>query len=160
MAIKPPFDRPTVYILDVYRRQVEVPQQARDLLAFQRRNYGAKMWVEAVAGFKAVPQLLKDLAKGILVSEVTPRGDKKQRAELFASAWNDGRVLLPKSDPRSPLPDVPPWVPPYIDELQRFTGKPGGVDDQVDASANAFNQVPDFLKGTYRGSVEDSSAYG
>jgi predicted phage terminase large subunit-like protein len=160
MAIRPPWDRPTIYILDVYRRQVEVPQQARDLLAFQRRNYGAKMWVEAVAGFKAVPQLLKELAKGILVGEVTPRGDKKQRAETFASAWNDGRVLLPKSDPRSPLTDVPMWVPPYIDELQRFTGKEGGVDDQVDASANAFNQIQEFTGRSQRGSVEDSSAYG
>jgi hypothetical protein len=58
---------------DVYRRQVEVPQQARDLLAFQQRNYGARLWIEAVAGFKAVPQLTMILP-GVLVGEITRTG--------------------------------------------------------------------------------------
>jgi predicted phage terminase large subunit-like protein len=161
MAVQGPFDNPTIYILDVYREQVEVPKQARDLLAFQRRNYGAKLWVEAVAGFKAVPQLLRDLAKGVLVGEINPRGDKKQRAERFASAWNDGRVLLPKTDPHLPGATVaPPWVGPYVNEVMRFTGKAGAEDDQVDASANAFNEIPMLTMGTQRQSVEDDTAYG
>lgn len=152
MAIQPPFDNPTIYILDVYRAQVEVPRQARELMAFQRRNFGAKLWVEAVAGFKAVPQLIKDLAPGVLVEGITPKGDKRQRAERFASAWNDGRVLLPKSDPHLPgSTATPPWVATYIAELQRFTGKDGGEDDQVDASANGFNQVGEMTSGVKRG---------
>jgi predicted phage terminase large subunit-like protein len=153
MAVQPPFDNPTIYILDVYREQVEVPRQARDLLAFQRKNFGAKLWVEAVAGFKAVPQLIKDLAPGVLVEGITPKGDKRQRAERYASAWNDGRVLLPKSDPHLPGSTVaPPWVAQYIKELQRFTGKPGGEDDQVDASANAFNEIVDMREEQPTGS--------
>jgi predicted phage terminase large subunit-like protein len=161
MAVRPPLDCPTIYLLDVYHKQVEVPQQAREALAFQRRNWGAKVWVESVAGFKAVPQLMRDLAPGVLVGEIVPRGDKKQRAERFASAWNDGRVLLPTRDPHvKDALEVPAWVPGYITELQRFTGKAGGVDDQVDASANGFNQIADAAKARKRGSVEDASAYG
>jgi predicted phage terminase large subunit-like protein len=158
MAIRPPFDCPTIYVLDVYRRQVEVPQQARDLLAFQRRNYGAKLWVEAVAGFKAVPQLLRDMAPGVLVGEITPKGDKRQRAERFASAWNDSRVLLPKTDPYLPSAEVaPPWVGEFVRELQGFTGREGGQDDQVDAASNALNEIVGAVRivRTRRGAVSD-----
>jgi predicted phage terminase large subunit-like protein len=152
-----------VYVLDVYRRQVEVPQQARDALEFQRRNYGAMMWVESVGGFKAVPQLIRDLAPGVLIGEITPRGDKRQRAERIASAWNDGRVLLPKTDPHLPGSDMaPPWLAEYVDEVQRFTGRTGGQDDQVDASANAFNEVVELKNEVqvHRGAVRDPARWG
>jgi predicted phage terminase large subunit-like protein len=163
LAVRPPFHCPTVYVLDVYRRQVEVPQQARDALEFQRRNYGAMMWVESVGGFKAVPQLIRDLAPGVLIGEITPRGDKRQRAERIASAWNDGRVLLPKTDPHLPGSDMaPPWLAEYVDEVQRFTGRTGGQDDQVDASANAFNEVVELKNEVqvHRGAVRDPARWG
>jgi hypothetical protein len=46
-----------------------------------------------------------------------------QRAERLASAWNDGRVLLPKTDPHLAGASVaPPWVGEFVRELQAFTG--------------------------------------
>ena len=148
-------DCPTIYVLDVYRRQVQVPEQARDLLAFQRRNYGAKLWVEAVGGFKAVPQLIRNMAPGVLVGEVPPGfGDKRQRAERLASAWNDGRVLLPKTDPHLQGATVaPPWIGEFIRELQAFTGREGGQDDQVDAASHALNQYMCAPRSVKRGAV-------
>ena len=155
LAIKPPLDCPTIYVLDVYRRQVEVPEQARDLLAFQRRNHGAKLWVEAVGGFKAVPQLIRNMAPGVLVGEVPSGfGDKRQRAERLASAWNDGRVLLPMTDPHlQGASAAPPWIGEFVRELQAFTGREGGQDDQVDAASHALNQYMCAPRSVKRGAV-------
>ena len=142
LAIKPPFTNPVVYVLDGYRRQVTIPQLCRDLQAFQQRNYRAPLKVESVAGFKAVPQLLKEMAPNLQIDEITPFGDKRQRAELVASAWNDGRFLLPLTDPH--LKDAkaqPPWVPELIREMQSFTGVGDGHDDQVDACAHGYNSL-------------------
>jgi predicted phage terminase large subunit-like protein len=164
IAVREPWDMPTVYLLDLYRKQVEVPEQARAALKFQRRNFGAKIWVEAVAGFKAVPQLLRSLCPGVLVGEIDPKGDKKQRAEGVASAWNDGRFLIPSSDYHQRMNpeaiEAPEWVKDFVNELRRFTGKEGAVDDQVDASANAYNMIGVMDDDDERGSKAEPGAYG
>lgn len=158
MAVRPPFSAPTVYLLDAYHQQVTIPQGCRDLLAFQYRNYGAALKVESVAGFKATPQLLREMSPGLKVDEIVPKGDKWQRAQLYASAWNNGRVLIPLIDPyevNSPRPRQPSWVEPYKKELREFTGMKGGRDDQVDASSNAYNEIIDMRETTRRGAVAD-----
>lgn len=160
IAVRPPWSMPTCYLLDVWRKQVEVPEQARKALEFQRRNWGAKMWVESVAGFKAVPQLLRSLCPGVLVGEITPRGDKKQRAELVASAWNDGRFFVPCVDPHvRGATESPVWLQDFLNELNRFTGRKGGVDDQVDALGNAYNMILE-IEDLPRGSRYAPGAYG
>ena len=161
LAIKPPFSNPVVYVLDGYRRQVTIPQLCRDLQAFQIKNYRAPLKVEAVAGFKAVPQLLKEMAPGLQINEITPFGDKRQRAELVASAWNDGRFLLPLTDPHLKGASAqPPWVPELIHEMQAFTGVGDGHDDQVDACAHGYNSLA--ISGAApvrRGSIADASRF-
>jgi predicted phage terminase large subunit-like protein len=132
---------PTIYVLDGYHRQVTTPQLCRDLHAFQQLNHKAPMYVESVAGFKAVPQILKELEPELVIEEAPVKGDKRQRAELTASAWNDGRVLLPLTDPHLPgATDQPAWVAPLVHELRNFTGSSNDDhDDQVDALAHAYN---------------------
>lgn len=163
LAIRPPFSCPTVYVLDGYHAQVLIPQLARDLVAFQRRNYNAPLKVEAVAGFKAVPQILRELAPGLRVDEITPLGDKRQRAEMFAAAYNDGRVLFPLTDPKLPGATAPPpWVDKLKRELREFTGKGDKHDDMVDACAHGFNAVAinaSLPKSPARGSVEASERW-
>lgn len=119
-------------ILDVYREQVTIPVFVRDLQAFQLRWGGGPVGVEAVAGFKAVPDILRDIDPGVLVYEIYPQGDKFQRAQALASAWNDGRVEVAFGRP---------WVKPYLEELKVFTGVDDPVDDQVDASCHCWNQA-------------------
>jgi predicted phage terminase large subunit-like protein len=140
LAIKPPFKCPTVYVLDGYRRQVTTPQLCRELRVFQQRNHRAAMFVEAVAGFKAVPQILKELEPLLKIEEAPVKGDKRQRAELSASAWNDGRILLPMTDPYlQDATEQPPWVAALAHELRNFTGIDDDHDDQVDAMSHAYN---------------------
>jgi predicted phage terminase large subunit-like protein len=120
------------YILDVYREQVSVPQFAEDLVALQRRWYGAGIVVEAVAGFKAVPQLLLRIAPGIDVVEAPMLGDKYQRAQPASHFWNQGRLRVPARAP---------WLRHYLTEVQIFTGVNDKHDDQVDGTAHAFNEL-------------------
>lgn len=56
--------------------------------------------------------------------------DKHQRAQPFALAWNEGRVLVP----RTAL-----WASGLVNELASFTGKTGDRDDYVDAAATAYD---------------------
>lgn len=140
IAIRGPLWMPTVYIREVYRKQTTVPQFARDLREFQKRNWGAPANVEAVGAFAVVPQLLQEMGQAegttVLVNPITGSdlgGDKFQRAQLIAAAWNDGRVLLPN--------DSPPWLADFVNELMKFTGVKDPEDDQVDALSHAFNPV-------------------
>lgn len=123
------------YVLDVYRRQVTVPQFARDLRDFQRDHGNAPALVEAVGGFKAVPQILREVDPNVLVSEFTPLGDKLQRAQPAASAWGQGRIMVPLGSP--------PWLNDFLQEVLRFTGIGDRHDDQVDCLSTAWNEAQD-----------------
>jgi len=81
-------------------------------------------------------------------------GDKMVRADPFASQVNSGNVYL-LSDEHSPRK----WVRAFIDELRAFPR--GKNDDQVDAAADAFNELcakRKFVVGTDANSDTDSSA--
>lgn len=142
IAVMPPWHVPVVYLIDGFRDQVTTPELCRRLNAFQRKNHNARMCVEAVGGFKAVPQILHEIDPHLLLTEIQPLGDKRQRAELLASAWNDGRILLPLTDPHLPGSTAqPPWVKDLVYELKNFTGEEGRTDDQVDALSHVYNTV-------------------
>lgn len=125
-------DQMVVNIIDGWRGRVTVPKLARRLLRFQQRYWGAPVAVEAVAGFKAVPQMLRELEPRIRIIEVKPLGDKFIRAQPVAAAWNDGRVLVPIDRP---------WATPLLDEADRFTGIGDAEDDQIDAIAHGYNTL-------------------
>jgi predicted phage terminase large subunit-like protein len=129
---------PTAHVVDVYRKQVSVPVFVDDLVALQRRWFGAPVVIEAVGGFKAVPQIMRRTNPEILVIEARVLGDKFQRAQPVAAAWNDGRILVPT---------VAPWLDDFLKEVRGFTGVKDDSDDQVDALSHAWNQLasPDDL---------------
>jgi predicted phage terminase large subunit-like protein len=87
---------------------------------------------EAVAGFKAVPQMLRDIDPTLRIHEIAPSQDKFLRAQPLAAAWNDDRVLVPENAP---------WVDEYLTEFEAFTGVDDDEDDQVDATAHLFNAL-------------------
>ncbi len=134
LAIEPePHGHPELrraWVLEVHRKQMSVPNFARLVLEVQKRYGGATVHVETVAGFKAVPQIMRDIAPGVSVEDHDPDGDKFQRAQLVASAWNGGRVLLPTAAP---------WLADFLTEVKRFTGVGSKKDDQVDALSTAWN---------------------
>ncbi len=119
-------------ILEVYRKQVQIPEfvaRLRDLAV----KWGAPIAVEAVAGFKAVPQMLRNLDKRLRVIEAPALGDKFTRALPCSAAWNDpvgGRVRVPQQAD---------WLNDFLAEVEKFTGVKDAKDDQVDAMAHAYN---------------------
>lgn len=128
-----------VYVLDVWRGQVEIPQLVAKLREYQD-NWRCPVYVEAQGGFKAVPQMLRQVGasgkeqdEALRVVEVNARSDKFIRALPVSAAWNDGRVLLPFDDE--------PWKAPFLREVKKFTGKGDKTDDQVDALSHAFTAV-------------------
>lgn len=118
------------FVRRVYRRQTTIPELVKDLLALQKYYGNAPVHVEAVGGFKAIPQMLRALGLS-RVSEIVPVGDKFTRAQPVAAAWADGRVLCPD--------DNPEWLGPFLDEISNFTGVKDAHDDQVDGLSHAWN---------------------
>lgn len=134
-------------ILEVYRKQRTIPEFVRDLIEFQARHGHAIANVESVAGFKAVAQMLREIDPALQVKECTPLGDKFQRAQPAASAWN-GDPGDPKAVPMRP--PVPPrllvpiravWLKDFMSEVKSFTGVNDAADDQVDCLSGAWNEA-------------------
>ena len=132
------------WVIDLWRGQVQTPDLVKRLKVFQTKYWGVGVGVEAVGGFKAVPQMLKAEDPTLKVIEITPIGDKWMRAQPVASAWGEGRFHVPL--------DVP-WAKKYLAELWDFT--PGAsVDDQVDATSHGWNRLfldaPKRIRGARR----------
>lgn len=159
---------PWVYILDVFHRAITIPAFARALVSFQRRNYGAPINLETVGAFAGVSQIMRESEPNILLNELEGadlEGNKFLRSQRFAAAWNAGRVLIPScigpgqegynpSERRAPA-----WVPEYLAELKKFTGIGDAKDDQVDASAHAFNPIVRTIVEVQRGAIRAPGRY-
>lgn len=128
---------PVGYIQHVYREQVTVPKYVADVRNLQMRWYNAKLGIESVGGFKAVAQTLRVQDPDLRVAELPALGDKFQRSQSAAAAWNAGLLMVPVYGDGS----SPPWVKPFLKEICNFTGVNDATDDQVDGLAHAWNQV-------------------
>lgn len=163
-----------LWILDVVRRQVELPDLVRASLPITARWPGAPLFCEAVGGFKSVPQTIRDVdltvrrreleaevaawtaggcvgpSPAILAPErvkvvpVYPTADKLLRAQAVAAAYNAGRVLIPVDAP---------WAAALVAELRAFTGVGDANDDQVDALAHLWNGLFRTAAGNVIGGV-------
>lgn len=125
-----------VDLLDIIRLQVEVPVLAHYLAELQAK-WQAPIVVESVGGFKAVPQMLRTINKGLRIIEVTPTADKFTRTLPAAAAWNDGRI-------RTPVEAA--WLGDFLYELSLFTGISDPHDDQVDALAHLYSTFDALLR--------------
>jgi predicted phage terminase large subunit-like protein len=124
-------EKKVLYIREVYRHQVQVPQFVNDLRAMQDRNDNCSAAVEGAGIGKAVVQTLKAVDPNLRVKESPAVGDKFQRAQGVAAAWNDGRVLVPLGSP--------PWLKVFLKEVSGFTGVRDDFDDQVDGLSHLWN---------------------
>lgn len=134
-------------VLEVIRVQLEIPAVVKEISRLAKK-WGAGVGVEAVGGFKAVPQMLRLLAPELDVFEITPVGDKFTRALPAAAAWQDGRIHVPGDPKRYP------WAPKYRAEVETFTGIGDAHDDQVDITAHAWNVISDWVPHPPRGPRE------
>ncbi len=118
-----------MWIIDRIHVQEEIPQIVKIAHRLQRQ-YKLMIACEAVSGFKAVPQMLRQLDPSIRIMELAVHRDKFTRAQGLAAAWNDGRVMIPLDAE---------WADHLIEEYTRFTGNGDKHDDQVDCGAHAWN---------------------
>jgi predicted phage terminase large subunit-like protein len=82
------------------------------------------------AGKDQAQSLVKLLA-GFVAKAVRPTGSKYDRAQPAAAQVQAGNVKLVRGK----------WNQAFLDELENFSGKDGETDDQVDAFADAFNEI-------------------
>lgn len=132
LAVKGHGEDAVGYVVDVIRQQREVPDLPPILRSLSLKYGRARVVVEAVGGFKAVPQLLRRLDPKLEVGEAPVMGDKFTRAQPGAHAWNKGRLLVPKDAP---------WLADFLDEVRLFTGVVDAHDDQVDALCHGWNAL-------------------
>lgn len=141
------------WVLDVVRGQWSIPTLVGHLVQLQAR-WRAKLAVEAVSGFKAVPQMLKHVNPNLSLIEIKPTTDKFQRAQGCAAAWNDGRVHIPAGS------GAGSWVTPFLTELTSFTGVKDAHDDQVDSLCHAWNTLAEQRPRPPRRSRPARGAFG
>lgn len=131
---------PMIDILDVHRVQVEIPKLVQTLQWYQQR-YKAAVGIEAVGGFKGVPQTLRQSLRGVRIIDIKPVQDKFTRSLPAAAAYNSGRIRVPGvrgADGVLGADPSRPWLGVFLSELGDFTGIADDYDDQVDALAHLY----------------------
>lgn len=118
----------TANVLEVQHGRFNLAQLAETARGLQRQ-YGADILIEETAQSQPIIDYLR--MQGISVRGMRPWGDKFTRSQPAATAWNAGRIRLPKA--------ATPWLTAFLSEFAAFTGGPADKhDDQVDALAYAW----------------------
>lgn len=131
--------REGVYIIEHCNRFRGSPMDVEHRLLQQAATDGSKVTVRLAqdpgqAGKAQAEGLVRKLA-GYPVKVERPTGDKATRAAPLAAQAEAGNVrILVTGDP---VRDA--WVQPFLDELALFPAV--AHDDQVDAAADAFNEL-------------------
>lgn len=133
------------WLVGLLRLQLEPPQAAAELLAFQRR-FGATLHIENTRDGAAQAKTLRELAPELSVELVTALGDKYTRAQPLAAAWNGD--LERGEEPRFFVPAEAELIgctredlANYLRVVEKFTGLGDLEDDDVDATAHAWNRA-------------------
>lgn len=134
-----------LFIVEGCRRFRGSPMEVEHALLSQAKIDGPKVTVRLAqdpgqAGKAQADQLVRKLA-GYPVKVERPTGDKATRASPLAAQAEAGNVrILVTGDATADA-----WIQPFLDELALFPA--GAHDDQVDAAADAFNELA--LGSTY-----------
>lgn len=128
----------TYYILDVVRGQWESVERDRIMLETAAKDQAAYRNIGTVricheqepgSAGKDAKNYTNKLLSGFAVKAVKVTGNKKLRAEPYASQCEAGNVYMMQAD----------WNEDFIDEHAVFDN--GAHDDMVDAASGAFNQL-------------------
>lgn len=120
------------YVTDVIRKHVDAPGFTLTLKSQQSKRPGPMVWHAASSEMGTAQFITSRIPR---FRAVLANANKVARATAFSEQWNLGRVFVPTGE------DRPEWVDDYVDELTNFTGVNDAADDQVDASASAFEAL-------------------
>lgn len=125
------------YVLDVLRRQTSAPDFASELRSLVQRYPGAPVLSYMQATERGTASFFRQM--GIPLTERHASLDKFQRAQPVAAAWKAGKIHIPARAPGGSQP--PTWVGPYTSVILDFSGLGDAYDDDVDATAAAFDAL-------------------
>jgi predicted phage terminase large subunit-like protein len=125
------------YLLDVYRRRVELPELRDAARTLQRRYRPGTILIEDRGNGSGLRQDLRDLrSRGVRIERVNPREGKIMRARNVTGPVEAGYVNLPMSAL---------WLETFVQEIVGFPNS--RHDDQVDS-------MTQFLEWARRPSLE------
>jgi hypothetical protein len=131
------------WLVGLLRFQLEPPQAASRLVAFQQR-WCATLHIEGSRDGQAQARALTDIDSALSVTLVAAIGDKYTRAQPLAAAWNGdpsrgepARFFVPAS--ADLIGCEPEHLANYLRVMERFTGIGDREDDDVDATSHAWN---------------------
>lgn len=139
MGVQGSGDEQRFFIANIHRGQWDTDRVDREI-KLQAEMDGRKTLIHipedpAAAGKKSAAAFVRMLA-GWPVKAENVRGDKITRARSLSSQVNGGNVYVV----RGPNPERPhDWVAPMVEEMRAFPL--GTHDDQIDALADAFNEL-------------------
>jgi predicted phage terminase large subunit-like protein len=117
------------YLLDVLRKRLEYPDLKKAVIQQRRRFAANKVLIEDKAsGTQLIQELRRDGERNIEPYMPLPGMDKIMRLCTQSTAFETGKVLLPK---------YAPWLADYTSELLGFPGSKH--DDQVDSTTQALH---------------------
>lgn len=123
-----------IYVQDMVRGQWEADGvRGRIKLCAETDGRSCKVRLPQDPGQAGKDQAsqLSRMLSGWPVRTAPVSGSKLVRAMGFAAQVNAGNVRLVRG----------PWNKAFLSELDAFTGEKNGVDDQVDAASDAFNEL-------------------
>lgn len=144
MLVAGPPDNRFFYVVDVVRMQTRAPAFAETLKKYKARYPGSRARWYGYGAELGVADFIRQQTGGWL-EIISEQGDKFIRAQPVAATWNANRVLVPEDSEKYP------WVTAFLDELLNFTGVNDVHDDQVDATAAAYDVCA--LPSTYTGTT-------
>lgn len=127
--------KPVYYVLEVKREQCKAPVFKNIVREISGRYPFAKIRWYASGVEQGVGDLLSlsdGDTPGLALNVLPAVADKFVRAQPFAAAWNDSRILIPEDAP---------WASDFITEIVSFTGVNDPHDDQVDAGGSAYDEL-------------------
>jgi predicted phage terminase large subunit-like protein len=136
------------YLLDQVRGRWGFTETCRQLVALSRKwPQATAKFVEDKANGPAVMNALQRTIIGMI--PVEPEGSKMARAQAVSPLAHSGNIVLPTSDPDSPMRAEVTFVDDLTLEASQFPN--GTHDDQVDTMSQAVNRL--LLMPTLDGEV-------
>ena len=125
--------------MDMWRGQVEATHFASIIKQYQD-SYESPIYAYIGGTEKGIVDFMRKEHNLNIISRPA-RNDKFVRAQPVASAWNDGRILIPKNKSFTNM---------FLQEIMSFTGVSDLHDDQVDVLSTLYDCLQTTKKPLWR----------
>lgn len=133
-------------ILCAEELNIEIPETVDELEERAQQMGNSVVLIEEVSAFASVSQMARRLDEervlrgqspaAMMIVPIVPKGSKLVRSQATSSGIKFGRVRVPM---------FADWVPKFLTQLKRFTGRPGGKDNMVDALTQLYDYACEQL---------------